>query len=143
MMRDMRIGEAARHLDVATHVLRHWDDERVVIPARDGSGYRDFSEEDLRRARIVRSCQRLGLSLAEIRQVLHRGACGRDIVIERRLDVIRRRRTELDAAERFLGHVRTCQHDLVAQCDECSMYAQDAQSFQRSEADVLAEFPRT
>jgi MerR family copper efflux transcriptional regulator len=120
----MRIGEAAARLGVATHVLRHWEDEHVVVPDRLASGHRDYAEEHLRRLFIVQSCQRVGLSLAEIRQVLHRSEQGRGRVIDLRLEAIRRQRAELDAAEMFLTHVRSCRHDLVTRCNECSGYAQ-------------------
>ena len=56
----MRIGEAATQLDVATHVLRHWEDEGVVVPRRSVSGHREYDEEHLVRCRIVRSCQAAG-----------------------------------------------------------------------------------
>lgn len=119
----VRIGKAAARIGVATHVLRHWEDERVVIPERTSSGHRDYTEEHLHRLRIVRSCQMVGLSLPEIRQILHRDEQGRAAVIDRRVREIRRLRAELDSAERFLGHVRECRHDLITRCTECSAYA--------------------
>ncbi|WP_156225992.1 MerR family transcriptional regulator [Pseudactinotalea suaedae] len=119
----MKIGEVAARLGVATHVLRHWEDEGVVVPDRTSSGHRDYAEEHLRRLRIVQSCQAVGLRLAEIRLVLHHDQQGRETVIDRRLDAIRRQRAELERAETFLTHVRTCRHDLVTRCAACSAYA--------------------
>ncbi|QGH68727.1 MerR family transcriptional regulator [Pseudactinotalea sp. HY158] len=120
----VRIGEAAARLGVATHVLRHWEDERVVIPQRTSSGHRDYAEEHLRRLHIVQSCQRVGLSLPEIRQILHRDEPERVAVIDRRVREIRRLREELDTAERFLSHVLECRHDFITRCAECSAYAE-------------------
>lgn len=120
----MRIGEAAARLGIATHVLRHWEDERVVVPPRTSSGHRDYAEEHLYRLRIVQSCQRVGLSLPEIRQILHRDEPGRVAVIDRRVREIRQLRADLDAAERFLEHVRECRHDFIARCADCSAYAE-------------------
>ena len=77
----MKIGEAARKLGVATHVLRHWEEVGVVVPRRAASGHRHYDEEHLTRARVLQSCQRIGLSLAEIRQVLDRSQAGRTAVI--------------------------------------------------------------
>lgn len=118
----MKVGAAAARIGVAVHVLHHWEDERVVVPDRTGSGHRDYSEEHLRRLEIVRSCQRVGLSLREIRLILHRDEAGRADVIERHLRHVRQQRTELDAAEAFLTHVLTCQHDLMSRCAGCSTY---------------------
>lgn len=120
----MRIGEAAVRAGVATHVLRHWEDEGVVIPPRTSSGHRDYAEEHLHRLRIVQSCQRLGLSLSEIRQILHRDEPGRVAVIDRKVREIRVLRAELDTAERFLGHVRECRHDFITRCTDCSAYSE-------------------
>ncbi|UVI35235.1 MerR family transcriptional regulator [Brevibacterium spongiae] len=119
----MKIGEAAAQIGVAAHALRHWEDEGVVVPGRAPSGHRDYSDEQLSRCRIVRSCQGVGMSLAEIRAVLHRGEEGRAAVIAARLSAIRAQRTSLDSAEKFLLHVRECRHDLMTRCPECSEYA--------------------
>ncbi|MFV0434952.1 MAG: MerR family transcriptional regulator [Leucobacter sp.] len=124
----MKIGIAATELGVATHVLRHWEDERVVIPDRAPSGHRDYSEEHLRRLRIVQACQRVGLSLAEIRLILHRDETGRDEVIDRHLKQVRRHRQELDDIETFLTHVLNCEHDFITRCANCSTYAAGATS---------------
>ncbi|MBL0885417.1 MerR family transcriptional regulator [Myceligenerans indicum] len=119
----MRIGEAARRLGVAVHVLRHWDDEAVVVPDRAPSGHRDYTEEHLHRLRVLRACQDVGMSLPEIRQVLHRSEPERADVIERQLRRVRTQRARLEAAERFLVHVVDCEHDLLTRCEACTGYA--------------------
>jgi MerR family transcriptional regulator, copper efflux regulator len=104
-------------------VLRHWDDVGVVVPDRTPSGRRDYSEEHLHRLRVLRACQGVGMSLPEIRQVLHRGEPERTGAIERRLHHIRTQRAQLEDAERFLMHVINCEHDLLTRCDSCTRYA--------------------
>ena len=69
----MKIGEASRRVGVDDHVLRHWHDLGVVVPDRAASGHRLYTEEHIRRIRIVQACQSVGMSLAEIRLVLHAG----------------------------------------------------------------------
>ncbi|MCX6407449.1 MAG: MerR family transcriptional regulator [Propionibacteriales bacterium] len=118
----MRVGAAAAQVGVAAHVLRHWEDEGVVVPDRTAAGHRDYTDEHLHRLRVVRSCQRVGLRLSQIRLVLHRDAAGRDGVIAEHLEHLRRQRAELDAAEAFLTHVLTCEHDLMSRCERCSAY---------------------
>lgn len=120
----MKIGEAAHRLGVAVHVLRHWDETGVVVPDRTAAGHRDYSEEHVYRLRVLRACQSAGLSLPEIRQVLHRGEPERTAVIERRLRRVREQRARLADAERFLEHVINCEHDLLTRCAECSRYAE-------------------
>lgn len=122
----MKIGEVARRIGVDEHVLRHWDDVGVVVPDRTPSGHRVYTEEHIRRLRIVQACRRIGMSLGEIRLVLHRGEAGRNEVIEQRLIWIRTQRAQLDDAESFLEHVIGCRHDLLTRCPECTRYAAGA-----------------
>ncbi|MDV6305559.1 MerR family transcriptional regulator [Rhodococcus cerastii] len=119
----MKIGEVARELDVPTHVLRHWDDAGVVVPERLPSGHRDYSEEHVRRLRVLRACQGVGISLADVRLILHRDEQERTAVIAEHLARIRRHRAQLDNAERFLAHVIDCTHDLLTRCAQCSEYS--------------------
>ncbi|MBO4236310.1 MerR family transcriptional regulator [Pseudonocardia alni] len=119
----MRIGEAARRVGVDPHVLRHWNDEGVVVPDRAASGHREYTDEHVRRLRVVQACRGVGMSLAEIRLVLHRGDADRARVIEERLRRIREQRARLAEAERFLRHVVDCTHDLLTRCEDCSAYA--------------------
>lgn len=108
---------------MAPHVLRHWEDAGVVVPGRTPAGHRDYSDEHVRRMRILQACQRVGLSLTSIRLILHRNEAGRDHVIDEHLRRIRRQKLELDDAEAFLVHVLACEHDLMTRCGRCSAYA--------------------
>nr|WP_082080456.1 MerR family transcriptional regulator [Williamsia herbipolensis] len=121
----MRIGEVAEQVGVAEHVLRHWDAEGVVVADRSASGHRLYTDEHVRRVEVVRACQRIGMSLPQIRQVLHRGSAGRAEVLTRQLEHLREQRQRLLRAEQFLTHVIGCRHDLVSECDACSRFAQD------------------
>jgi len=120
----VRIGEVARRLGVAPHVLRHWDDAGVVVPDRSPSGHREYSEDHFYRLRVLQACQGVGMSLPEIRQVLTRTEPHRTGVIERRLRRIRAQRRQLEQAERFLEHVVGCRHDLLTRCARCTEYAE-------------------
>ena len=121
----MRISEAARRIGVPEHVLRHWDEVGAVSPGRSAAGHRDYSEEHLHRLRVLRACQDVGMSLAEITLVLHRDEAGRAEVIAHRRAQLRRQRERLEDAERFLEHVADCRHDLLTRCPSCRRYAAD------------------
>ncbi|HEX7351193.1 MerR family transcriptional regulator [Brachybacterium sp.] len=118
----MKISDAAREIEVPEHVLRHWDAVGAVSPGRTAAGHRDYTSEDLHRLRVLLACQEVGMSLAEIRQVLHRDEPGRLEVIARRREELRAQRQQLEEAERFLAHVAGCQHDLLTRCPDCSRY---------------------
>nr|WP_154923725.1 MerR family transcriptional regulator [Microbacterium testaceum] len=112
----MNIGEAASEVGVATHVLRHWDATGVVVPDRDTAGRRQYAPEHVTRLRILRACQRLGMSLPEIRTVLTRDRPDRRELIEARLQWIAEQRSRLDEAEAFLSHVIDCRAQDVTRC---------------------------
>lgn len=122
----MRISEAAARIGVAEHVLRHWDEVGAVSPDRTAAGHRDYTEEHLHRLRVLQACQRVGMSLAEITQVLHRDEAGRTEMIARRRAQLREERERLEDAERFLAHVASCRHDLLTRCPQCSRYPGEA-----------------
>jgi MerR family copper efflux transcriptional regulator len=67
----MRIGELAEQAGVPTRTLRFYEQCGILpAPARTPAGYRDYDETMLARLRFVRAGQALGLSLAEIAEVL-------------------------------------------------------------------------
>lgn len=117
------IGQAVEAVGVDAHVLRHWEDVRVLNPARASSGHRRYSDNDLDEARLVRRAQRTGLTLPEIRILLTGARTAREEVVVDRIDELRslidRARDTID----FLEHTRECRHRLLATCPQCHGYA--------------------
>ncbi|MEV0122169.1 MerR family transcriptional regulator [Streptomyces sp. NPDC050703] len=67
----MLIGEVARRSGVSARMLRHYESLGLIRPSgRTGSGYRQFSEDDIRRIFHIESLRSLGLSLREIGRAL-------------------------------------------------------------------------
>ncbi|MFD9631797.1 MerR family transcriptional regulator [Streptomyces violascens] len=67
----MLIGEVARRSGVSARMLRHYESLGLVRPSgRTGSGYREYSEQDIRRIFHIESLRSLGLSLREIGRAL-------------------------------------------------------------------------
>ncbi|MFI6951468.1 MerR family transcriptional regulator [Streptomyces sp. NPDC050422] len=67
----MLIGEVARRSGVSARMLRHYESLGLVRPCgRTGSGYREYSGEDIRRIFHIESLRSLGLSLREIGRAL-------------------------------------------------------------------------
>lgn len=65
------IGEAARRVGVSPAALRLYE-RRGLMPkaSRTPNGYRQYAQEDLQRARLVRRARRAGLSLAQIARAM-------------------------------------------------------------------------
>ncbi|MFJ8387761.1 MerR family transcriptional regulator [Streptomyces sp. NPDC094438] len=67
----MLIGEVAQRSGVSARMLRHYESLGLVRPSgRTGSGYREYSGEDIRRIFHIESLRSLGLSLREIGRAL-------------------------------------------------------------------------
>jgi DNA-binding transcriptional MerR regulator/mannose-6-phosphate isomerase-like protein (cupin superfamily) len=65
------INQAARIVGVSPSLIRLWEVEGLVSPARTSSGYRVFSTRDIERLRYVRDLiQRDGLNAAGVRRLL-------------------------------------------------------------------------
>jgi MerR family transcriptional regulator, copper efflux regulator len=67
----MRIGQLAAQTGYSVRTIRFYEHRGLLrIPQRTPGGYRSYDEDAVTRLRFVRSAQALGLSLAEISEVL-------------------------------------------------------------------------
>ncbi|MEV6978584.1 MerR family transcriptional regulator [Kitasatospora sp. NPDC093806] len=66
----MRIGELARLTGVSTRLLRYYEEQGLLEPARSTGGYREYGEEDGVRVRQIRSLLAAGLSTRVIASIL-------------------------------------------------------------------------
>lgn len=66
----MKIGELSRRTGVSERMLRYYEAEGLLNPARRASGYRDYGPEDARIVRAIRSLNEAGLKLDFIRRFL-------------------------------------------------------------------------
>jgi DNA-binding transcriptional MerR regulator len=113
----MRIGELADRVAVNTKTIRYYESIGLLPePQRTGSGYRDYADDDEARLLFIRTAQHLGLSLDEIREVLHLREAGtapcdhvRSVLqqqvqqITRRIAELRRLRDELRQLDAVIG----------------------------------------
>ncbi len=67
----LTIGQLADRAGLATSALRYYEAEGLIGPAqRNSGGHRRYTRDTLRRIAFIRSAQRVGLTLDEIRQAL-------------------------------------------------------------------------
>lgn len=67
----MKIGELGRETGVNPKTIRYYEGIGLLPePDRRPSGYREYTETDVRRVRFIRVARRLGLHLSEISEVL-------------------------------------------------------------------------
>ncbi|MGP1398062.1 MAG: helix-turn-helix domain-containing protein [Inquilinaceae bacterium] len=76
----MLIGELAKALDVTPKTLRHYEKIGLIPTAvRSSNGYRTYSDDAVRRARLVVGLRKLNLSVGSVQALLDRGADGRGL----------------------------------------------------------------
>jgi DNA-binding transcriptional MerR regulator len=108
----MRIGELARRSGVAATALRYYEKAGLLPGAvRTAAGYRAYTSDVVARLAFIRAAQAVGLTIAEIRDVIgirDRGAapCAHVLeLIERRRAEVHSRIRELQQLERELARV--------------------------------------
>lgn len=66
----MRISDVTDRTGIPTRLLRYYEEQDLLVPARNASGYRDYTDQDIEVARRIRQLLDAGLSTATIRTVL-------------------------------------------------------------------------
>ncbi len=96
-VRGMRVGELAEAAGVSPDTIRYYERAGLLEPpARTPAGYRAYPRAALERLRFIQGCQRLGLRLRDVADLLavrDTGACPCGPAE----DLLQRRLAELDA----------------------------------------------
>lgn len=113
----MTIGEIAGRFGLATHVLRHWESAGLLAPARVVAGRRRYRSADLYRVATILRAKEAGLSLEQIRDLLHAVGSGRrrEILLRHRDDLVARIDALRDALQ-FVEGGLACEHDDFTAC---------------------------
>ncbi len=106
----MLIGELADAVGLPARTVRFYERRGLLPePHRATNGYRIYDETTLNRLQFIRSAQSAGLTLAEIGSVIELRANSGEApcthvgaLLDTKLDEIRQRRQQLDAAEQEL-----------------------------------------
>ena len=106
------IGELAREFGVTTRAIRFYEDCGLLEPARAGRN-RVYSARDRTRLRLTLRGKRLGLKLAEVRELVNMYETRRDTgpQLRRFLAVLARHRAQL---EQRLGDLQTTLAEVTA-----------------------------
>jgi MerR family copper efflux transcriptional regulator len=112
------IGEVAAQFGLPTHVLRHWESEGLLAPARAGSRRR-YSEADVYRVAAILVAKDAGLGLPDIRAVLAaRSAPARHEVMARHEAALTERIARAQAGLAMLAGGQACAHDDIMNCPQ-------------------------
>ncbi len=104
MTTNYTISELAKEFDVTTRTIRHYEDEGLLSPQREGTN-RLFSSRDRVRLKLALRGKRLGFSLAEIRELFNLYDLARDekqqlheflVKLERRRTMLEQQREDIN-----------------------------------------------
>lgn len=112
----MSIGELADLVGLPTHVLRYWEEEGLLSPERDSSGYRRFTRRDLTRVILIRRNQSAGMTLEQIRALVDSGMEGRRQILREHLQSLARREADLARSRAMTEHALECRAHDVTTC---------------------------
>jgi DNA-binding transcriptional MerR regulator len=104
MMHTYSISELAQEFGVTTRTIRHYEDEGLLSPTRDGTSRR-FSNRDRVRLKLALRGKRLGFSLQDIRELFNLYDLARDekhqlgeflLKLERRKALLEQQRADIE-----------------------------------------------
>jgi len=118
----LRIGEAARLLNVTIDMLRSWERNGLVAAPRDpGSGYRLYGAAEIGRLRVIRMLLRSGYSTMAVLRMLLSLDAGQDQDLRHVLDTPRPDEDMYSAADRWLSTLAEQEQrarQMIAQLEE-------------------------
>lgn len=119
------VGDVATKFDLATHVLRHWEDVGLLRPARDGAGRRRYGIDDLARVAVIVRSKDSGMSLEQISVLLDADAADRHRVLQAHVDDLDRRMAEMERSREMTLHALSCRAHDVATCPNFKRFIDD------------------
>lgn len=111
------IGELADRFGLATHVLRHWEDEGLLSPARTVHGRRVYGAGDETRVAEILVGKDAGFSLEDLRELF--AAPDRErrrAVLRAQLAEVEQRIARLTLSRTLLEHGLRCEHEDYQTC---------------------------
>ncbi|MFJ9057054.1 MerR family transcriptional regulator [Streptomyces sp. NPDC102409] len=120
------IGEAAVHLGIEAHVLRHWEQVGALSVRRDGNGYRIFDDSALEQARTVQRLRSVGLSLPEVTAAMAPVKSEAQAVVAQKIAALEGEVLARQQAITFLQHTLDCRHRYVDDCEDCATFVREA-----------------
>lgn len=115
--KSLRIGELSRRTGVSQRLLRYYEDQGLLTPARRASGYREYEPSDVLVVAHIRNLLAAGLSTATIADVLPcMGKDGERLIADcpELVDDLHRERARISASIRELETARATLDTIIA-----------------------------
>ena len=122
---DLSVGELAARFDLATHVLRHWEDMGLLRPRRDAAGRRRYGRADVFRVATILRSKAAGMSLEQIQVLLDAEAVDRHAVLTAHVADLDRRMADMERSREMTLHALACRAHDVATCPRFRSFVDD------------------
>lgn len=123
MATPLTIGKLSQASGVNTETIRYYERSGLLpAPARSGSGYRHYREDDVKRLRFIRRGRELGFGLEEIRSLLQlmdqpqQNCEAADRMVQKHLMEVEARIRDLQAIHTALAQLAGCQSRTAEHC---------------------------
>ena len=93
----MTIKELEQQLEIPRATIRFYEKENLISPKRGGNSYREYSEEDVETLRKIIILRKIGLSVADIKNLLD-GNLSLQPVLEKNISELQTQIKELEGA---------------------------------------------
>jgi DNA-binding transcriptional MerR regulator len=125
--RSYRIGEIADQTGVSVETLRYYEKRRLLnAPPRTEGGFRRYSDAAVQQVRFIKQAQALGLTLADVQQLLASRQRRSHLPTCRKVrDLLTRRIEDIDARIKELREFRGTLHDHLVTCNQALAAATD------------------
>lgn len=121
----MNIKQASEQSGVSSQNIRFYETEGLVVPARRGNGYRDYSPQDVHDLKLIRMLRMLEMPLPQIRQLLQ-GQTELPAAVQAQQLLLEQRAQQLAGAIQFCTQLQKSGQSLAAlDVDRCLNQMQD------------------
>lgn len=118
----MQIGTLSRRTGVSVRMLRYYEEEGLLAPARRASGYRDYDAADVETVRNIRLLNEAGLKLDFIRRFLP-CVSGERPDFDPCPDLLAAMKREIEGLDERITHFRKSRNVLAGYLDSMSQGA--------------------
>ena len=98
---DYSIGEFSKATGLGIHTLRYYEHENLIIPLRNSSNRRRYSEKDIAWIAFIKRLKATGMPIKEIKKYAVLRAKG-DVTLSERMEMLMQHRQSLDERIRQL-----------------------------------------
>ena len=98
---DYSIGEFSKVTGLGIHTLRYYEHENLIIPLRNSSNRRCYSEKDIAWIAFIKRLKATGMPIKEIKKYAALRAKG-DVTLSERMEMLMQHRQSLDERIRQL-----------------------------------------